>query len=349
MAPFVVFALPRSRTHWLSAFLSYGGWHCGHDEVRHCRSLDDVRAWLNQPMVGSVETAASPFWRLLPKLAPEARVVVVRRPVEDVARSLIATGTIAAEPDALMAPLRRYDRKLEQIERRLPGVLSVSFADLEQEATCALVFEHCLQMSHDHDRWERLAAVNIQEHLSVPLRYFTAHRPQLDRMARIAGHRILQDMRPREREFDGMTFQCEPFRQFREDAAKLITDHSAEAGRGPWHDFNAPLFERLDDIGELQTMTARSNGRCFGYLVSIVAPSLEGDGIMQGQHTMFYTAPEVRGLGVRLLMRANDALRERGVHEIFMRAGVAGSGPRLGAVYRRLGAQPYGELYKMET
>ena len=345
MAPFVVLALPRSRTHWLSAFLSYGGWHCGHDEARHCRSLDDVRAWLSQPMVGSVETAASPFWRLLPKLAPDARVVVVRRPVEDVARSLIATGTIAAEPEALMAPLRRYDRKLQQIERRLPGVLSVSFADLEQEATCAQVFEHCLQIPHDHDRWARLAAVNIQEHLSVPLRYFTAHRPQLDRMARIAGHRILQDMRRHESAFDGIEFRNEPFREFHRDADALIREHCAAVGRSP--EFNVSLFEALSDIGALQTMTARIQQRVVGYLLSIVGPSLDSPEILHGTHTAFYVSPDMRGLGVRLLMRANDALRERGVHEIIMRAGVVGSGPGLGAVYRRLGAEPFGQLYKL--
>jgi hypothetical protein len=32
-----------------------------------------------------------------------------------------------------------------------------------------------------------------------------------------------------------------------------------------------------------------------------------------------------------------------------MRAGVVGAGPRMGALYRRLGAEPFGELYKMEA
>lgn len=342
--PFVIFSLPRSRTHWLSAYLSYGGWHCGHDEVRHSRSLDDVRSWLSQPLVGSVETAAAPFWRLLPTLCPEARVVVVRRPVDEVAQSLIAAG-VAGEPDALAAALRRYDRKLEQIERRLVGVLSVRFADLADEATCAQVFEHCLGLPHDHDWWQRLAAVNIQEPLSVPLRYFTAFRPQLDRMARIAGHRILQDMRPKAREYDGIEFRTEPFRQFHRDADSLIRDHCAEVGREP--DFNVAMFEALDDVGALQTMTARIQQRIVGYLLSIVGPSLDSPEIMHGTHTAFYVSPDMRGLGVRLLMRANDALRERGAHEIIMRAGVVGSGPSLGAVYRRLGAEPFGQLYKL--
>ena len=49
MPPFVVFALPRSRSAWLARFLTWGDWMCGHDELRHCRSLDDVRAWLAMP------------------------------------------------------------------------------------------------------------------------------------------------------------------------------------------------------------------------------------------------------------------------------------------------------------
>ena len=30
---FIVFAMPRSRSYWLSRFLSYEGWHCGHEEA----------------------------------------------------------------------------------------------------------------------------------------------------------------------------------------------------------------------------------------------------------------------------------------------------------------------------
>ena len=64
---FVVLAMPRSRTKWLSQFLSYGPWQVGHDEIRHCRSMDDVAAWLSQPFTGTIETAArAAFWRLLP-------------------------------------------------------------------------------------------------------------------------------------------------------------------------------------------------------------------------------------------------------------------------------------------
>ena len=53
--PFLVLALPRSRTFWLSRFLAFGGWDCGHDQLRFMRGMEDVKAWLGTPCFGSVE------------------------------------------------------------------------------------------------------------------------------------------------------------------------------------------------------------------------------------------------------------------------------------------------------
>jgi len=346
--PFLVFALPRSRTAWLSKYLTYGEWQCGHDEIRHCRSLDDIASWMGQPCTGTVETAAAPFWRMLGRFG-DVRVATVRRPVADVVASLQAVAPGAFETGMATAAMMRIDRKLDQIERRLPDVLSVRFEDLATEDGCRRLWQHCLPYPFD-ERWHAmLAGVNIQDNLGLTIRYYHAHAPQLKKLAGLAAHRIRADMRPVEREFDGMTFHVEPFSEFVRDAETLITDHAALVGRKAGLDFNVPLFQALDDVGALQVMTVRSNGRCFGYLVSIVEPSLDGPDIMQGHHTMFYTDPAVRGMGVRLLMRANDALKARGVQQIWMRAGVVGSGPTLGAVYRRLGAQQFGELYRLET
>jgi len=346
--PVVIFSLPRSRTAWISRFLTYRDWQCGHDEARHCRSLDDVRAWLSQPCTGSVETAAAPFWRLLMGMRPEARVVTIRRPVADVVASLMRLGGEAFDETLLAIVMQRLDRKLDQVEARVPGVLRIEFDDLATEDGCRRLWEYCLPYPFDAKWYELLASANIQVNMGLVLRYFAAYRPQLDKLARLARHRIIANMRPPERPFDGMTFQAEPFREFCRDAAPLLREHCAITGRKPELDFNVRLFEALDDVGALQTMTARSNGRCFGYLLSIVGPSLEGDNTIHATHTAFYTSPDVRGVGVRLLMRAHDALRARGVHQCIMRAGINGSGPSLGAVYRRLGAEPHGEYWKLE-
>jgi len=350
--PFLVFALPRSRTAWLSRFLTYGPFYAGHDEVRHCRSLEDVRAWLGQPGVGSVETAVGPFWRLLRALQPDARVVVVRRPVDDVVASLMGTGLGCFDPAVVTPAMHRLDRKLEQIERRVPGVLSVAYSDLDDEATCARVFEHCLGLPHDHAWWAAVSAVNIQVNLAHVIRYYNAHAPQLAKLAKLAAHRIIASMQPADTagELDGVSFHVEPFRSFYADGQALIAEHCVQTEQAPddHERINLPLFEALDDIGALQVMTARVNGRLWGYLLTIVGPTLEAPDKVQATHTAFYTSPVIRGLGMRLQRAALDALRARGVDEVIMRVGHRGAGPRLGTIYRRLGAEQFGEMYRME-
>jgi GNAT superfamily N-acetyltransferase len=348
--PFVIFALPRSRTAWLARFLTYGAWECGHDEIRHCRSLDDVKAWLGQPCVGSVETACAPFWRLLPALAPDARVVVVRRPVHEVVDSLMQLQLGCFDLALLTTAMWRLDRKLEQIERRVPGVLSVAYADLEHEATCARVFGHCLALPHDPTWWSGWAPINIQINMVHCLRYFTAHAPQLSKLAKTAAHRIVSAMRPEKGEFDGVTFQVEPFSQFYRDAEPLFREHLVQTEQAPDDHArkNLPLLQLLDDVGMMQCLTARANGRMFGYLMTLVAPSMDSPDVIQGEHHLFFASPAIRGLGMRLQRAALEMLRQRGVHEVIMRAGHRGSGPRLGTFYRRLGAEPFGQMYRLQ-
>src|SRR5690348_11556095 len=118
MSSFIVYALPRSRTAWLSRFLTYGEWACGHDEARHLRSVEDIKSWFAQPNTGTAETAAAPFWRTVQHISPDTKVVVVRRPVEDVLESLMRLAPF--DRVQLEAHLRRLDRKLDQIEKRVP-------------------------------------------------------------------------------------------------------------------------------------------------------------------------------------------------------------------------------------
>jgi hypothetical protein len=343
--PFVIFAMPRSRTAWLARFLTYGCWQCGHDELRHCRSLDDVRSWLAQPYTGTVETAAAPFWRLLPA---DVRVVTVRRSVPDVVASLARAG-IAFDATVMMRVIQHQERKLDQIEHRLPGVLAIRFEDLADEATSARVFEHCLGLPHDPAWWAAASVVNIQINLAHLLRYYGAHAPQMDKLAKQARHRIVAGM-ARNSELDGVTFQHEPFRQFYQDAQPLFAEHLVQTDQSPDDHAlkNLPLLETLDDMGALQTMTARSNGRMFGYLMTVIGPSLDARDRLAGFHTIFFASPLIRGLGMKLQHAALDGLRARGVHEVQMRAGHRGSGPRLGTFYRRLGAEEFGQLYRLE-
>jgi hypothetical protein len=318
----------------------------GHDEARHCRSLEDVSSWLAQPCTGTVETAAAPFWRLLPA---GVRVVTVRRPIPEVVASL-RRGGLVFDDVPMTAMLRDMERKLNQIEARLPDVLAVRFEDLADEATCARLFEHCLGLPHDHAWWAACDPVNIQISLPALMRYYTAHAAQMTKLVAVAKHRTRAlMMRAAVEPPEGFTFQHEPARQFYADAQHLFAEHLFQTGQSPdaCDDKNWPLVFAMDDMGLIQTMTARSNGRIFGYLQTVIGPTFDAPDVVQAWHTIFFASPVIGGLGMKLQRAALARLREMGVDEVIMRAGTRGSGPRLGTFYRRLGAEDLGQLYRV--
>ena len=175
---FIIYGLPRSRTYWLSKFLTYGDWYCGHDELRHLRSLDDVASWFKLPRTGTVETAAAPFWRLVPPL----RSVTVRRPVDEVVASIQQFG-FHLNWDGFTRYMRMLDYKLNQIEKRVPNVLRVTFDELQTEAACQSVFEHCLPYQRDSAWWQAMAPINLQCHFHHIMLYMQAYEPQLLKLA----------------------------------------------------------------------------------------------------------------------------------------------------------------------
>lgn len=338
--------MSRCRTAWLSRFLTYGDWACGHEEIRHARSLDDVKAWFSQPNTGTAETAGAAWWRLVP---PDVRVVVVRRPVDDVVESWMRLG-MGMDCERLTVHMRRQSAKLDQIEARVPGVLSVQFADLATEATCAHLFEHCLPYQHDPAWWASLADVNIQINNRTLFRHYEAFRPQLEKLAAHAKHRTLAGMARPMREVEGVTFQVERFDDWYRDAEPLFREHMVQTGQAidDYTRKNLPLLRAIDDLGYMQITTARCNGRMFGYLMAVVSPSLDDPNKTEAMHLPFFASKDLPGLGLKLQRASVEGLRDRGVDDLFLRAGVRGSGPRLGSLYKRLGAEEFGQLYKLD-
>jgi hypothetical protein len=351
--PFFVLALPRSRTAWLSRFLTYREWICGHEDLRHLRGLEDAKSWLSQPFTGSAETAGAPFWRLLPRFAPEARVVVVRRPVDQVVASLLRLDTLGAgafDPVRLERAMRRLDAKLEQVAARWPGALHVDFSDLDREDVCARIFEHCLPYPHDPKWWGMLANVNLQASMAGLMRYMTAFGPQMQRVSLQAKQAMLSDLAIKPIvPMDGVEFSVEPFETFYRDCQELFAEHLCEVGESPlaFAEKNIELMNAIDKGGQMQVMVARSNGKPFGYLMSEVSPSRERRDLVSAVHTTFFASKAIPGLGLKLQREALRVLKARGVGEVWFRAGPRGDGPRMGTLYRRLGAADDGALYRL--
>lgn len=345
--PFVVLALPRSRTKWLAEFLSYNPWICGHDQLQYCQSLDDVATWFTQPNIGSVETAAAPFWRLLRKMQPDARIVTVRRPVGEVLDSLARHGIGG---DTVEGMIRACDRKLDQIEARVPGVLSVQYEDLRKTRACRAVFEHCLQQPFDQKWWHANDYV-VSGNLKAQTRYAHAHLPRFLKLARTARQRMLADLSPPTAPPEGFTIQEEDIDTWFRDAKPLIRDHMVATGQDvdEYKTKNEPMLRRISACGFVQIVTARSNGRMFGYQMTVLGPSLDKIDRLEAMHLPFFVSRDApHGIGVRLQRAAIDGLRAKGVGELFARAGVRGSGPKLGILWRRLGFEDFGTMHRLD-
>ena len=350
MTPFVVLALPRSRTFWLSRFLSHGAYQCGHEQARYVRGIDDIRSWLAQDFVGSCETAAAPWWRLIRAYRPDARIVVVRRHPDDVLASLDRVPGTAWSADRLAKAIHRYDRALGRVA---PHALVVRYEDLDREETCAGLFEYCTGQTHDQDRWVEMTAQNLQCDLPALLRYARAHAPQLARAADLATRAVRgASLAHPVAEEDGLVIQEETMATAWRDAEALMAAHCAAIGEAPetYKAKNWPLLQKMADAGAVQIMTARLNGRMLGYLSSIISPSLEAERMTVCTQLSLFASEDAKGLslGARLQRASITRAWSKGVDKIFMKAGDRGSGPELGVLYRRFGAKEIGQLYCLE-
>jgi hypothetical protein len=192
--------------------------------------------------------------------------------------------------------------------------------------------------------------MNLQVSMTNQIRYAIAHKPQLDKLAAQAKWRILDGFArntTRDQD-DGLTITEESFDTFFRDSARLFAEHLVYTDQVPDPNIkNIDLMRKYAELGQLQVITARCNGRIFGYQMAVIAPSLDAPDQTDAMHLTLFASREFPGLGMKLQRASIAALRAKGVDELFMRAGVRGDGPRLSAAYRRLGATDYGQLYAL--
>lgn len=181
--PFIVYGLPRSRTAWLAAFLTYRDWRCGHEEAVNMRSMADVRGFFAQPRTGAVETGAAQGWWLIRHHVPNIRMAVIRRPVAQVVESMMAVdvaGVATYDEEKLWRIMRYGERMLAQISAQ-PGVLTVEFDELAEVQGCAALFEHCLPYPFDAAWWHDMRDQDIQVDVKAFLLRYFANREAVEK------------------------------------------------------------------------------------------------------------------------------------------------------------------------
>ena len=175
-APFIIYTAGRSRTAWLSAFLTYGKAKCHTEIAIKFRSMEAVAGFFS-PGIGSAETGVAPGWQLINHYVPSVRSVVVRRPFDEIISSF---ARIAPIDEAKLRKIIAYENRcLEKISLQ-PNVLTVDFKDLEKWQTCKKVFEHCLPYEFDYDWWDFMRNKNIQSSVADIFNYYQDHRKEVD-------------------------------------------------------------------------------------------------------------------------------------------------------------------------
>ena len=178
--PFIIYSLGRSRTAWLSAFLTYGDWRCYHEISSRLRSFEDIKKLLSIPKIGILETAAIPARPLIKYACPGIRELIIIRPLEEVIESYLATdtaGLVTWDTKKLRSVLSREYRELEKLSS---SVLTIEYKDIATEEGCKKIFEHCLPYTFDKEWWEIGKDQNIQIDMKAFFQYYLENRDEIE-------------------------------------------------------------------------------------------------------------------------------------------------------------------------
>lgn len=134
----------------------------------------------------------------------------------------------------------------------------------------------------------------------------------------------------------------------REAAADLFQRNWGEVERGHWRlDIDWPMYERLEQLGNLIVLGAFSGGRCVGYCTMILSRHMHAIDTVMAQNMVIFVDPaeRSRGHGIALMKAAEQEARERGAKQVLWHAK---TGSRMERVLTGLGYSDYERTYLKE-
>lgn len=184
---FIIHALGRSRTAWLSEFLSYGNWSCLHEQAMYLRHPNEMRAFFSRPRTGYAETAASFGWPLIQQACPDMKQIVIDRHPDDAGAAMLAHCRAAGVPldESKVAHIFERNHRVLRKIAGLPGTLSLNYRDLSTEDGCRTVFEACLPYEWDRAWWQEMDQRHVEADLRAVLSYYAANRAGIEEFKRL--------------------------------------------------------------------------------------------------------------------------------------------------------------------
>jgi hypothetical protein len=159
--PYFIIALPRSRTAWLSAFLTTEDSDCLHDPLGQCESLDDLERLFVEsgaPIIGCADTSSPIFFNAINERWPDSKYLFVFREPKDIAASLDRLEMPSAEVPMMQV---RMNSAYLSVRSR-DNVRALPFEHLSQPAALEALWEFLIGTPFDLARAERFNAMNIQ-------------------------------------------------------------------------------------------------------------------------------------------------------------------------------------------
>ena len=148
----------------------------GHDLAIGCSSVEEFLARLDG-VEGSVETGAVLGWRLLKKLRPSMRQIVISRPFREILRSLDRAGF-------------PYDRN-ELIERQAlldmaksNASMAMTFEQLEDREERRILWEYLIDSEWDEEWDRRVSETKIEVEPKTRLALLAANRARTEELKR---------------------------------------------------------------------------------------------------------------------------------------------------------------------
>jgi sulfotransferase family protein len=163
MIPYFIASLPRSRTAWLANFLTYGISYCFHEPMNKVVPKDypDMLRGVGTTYCGISDCLNALIMDQLIDLFPEAKVVVIRRDISEVSKSLKRNGFFESEETSRRL-LERINDQLDRITMSYDPLV-IEFDDFD----CARIWHYLFDggFLFPTRRYQMLETFNI----TVPL------------------------------------------------------------------------------------------------------------------------------------------------------------------------------------
>jgi hypothetical protein len=154
--PFLIVGLPRSRTAWLSAFLTDGDVFCHHELSSYCKSPGEFVERLLSPKYavnGDSDPGIPIAYPALVTALPPHRIVFIERPEQSAKAALKSMMAKEAGLDLNDSRWFLINDAYQRMRASCPDSMSFRFEDLDREENMEILSEYLTERPFNRERF----------------------------------------------------------------------------------------------------------------------------------------------------------------------------------------------------